>query len=101
MTAILGILLGLAIFAQGWTTDEGPHESMRIRPLFFISAAVILFALLIERFGLVPAIIVAAGVSALSDRETRPWEAVALAACMAFAIWLIFIRLLGLPIPAF
>jgi hypothetical protein len=68
------------------------------RACLAVSGSVLIFALLIERAGLLPAVIATVLVAALGSRASRPRETLILAVCLAAAIALLFVGLLGQPI---
>ena len=71
------------------------------RGLVFISAAILVFAGLVERAGLVPAMFLAVVVSKFADRDNRILGILLYAGVSTLAGWALFIWLLELPIPAF
>jgi hypothetical protein len=79
-----------------------PGDLPRIawRPLAAILAAILAFALVLPRAGLVPASYAAALIAILGNREARPVVHAALPVAIAAICWAIFIAILGLPIPA-
>jgi hypothetical protein len=92
------ILLGAAIVVRAlWTGEAAPLPSMSLRPLLLITLSVLVFAFLLERVGLVPAIAVTVLVSCFGGHEFRWREVVPLAAFLAVASVLIFHVGLGLP----
>ena len=97
--ALLG--LGALIMIQGWREPARamPAQPTAWRAVISVTAALVLFALSIERLGLVVAILLLAGVGALATRALRPLET-ALAALVLIALsWAVFIAGLGLTIP--
>ena len=69
------------------------------RPIIMITLATIAFALLIDRFGLVAAMLVSMTLTALGTPETR-WREYALFAVLMIVIAIaMFIKGLGMPIP--
>ena len=91
--ALIGIGLLLALRALALA---GPAiQRSLVRPQVFILAAIVVFALMIERFGLAPAVFVAAIVAAAASREMRWIEAAALAFALATGTIVLFIYLLG------
>lgn len=68
-----------------------------LRPSLAVTSSVLAFALLIERAGLIPAVIATVLVAALGSRESHPRETVVLAVCLAAAMALLFVGLLGQP----
>jgi hypothetical protein len=99
--SVIMMVLGAAIMAQGLTGRLTESEKIAWRPLFAVSASMAGFALLIERFGVVPAIVAAVALAALGDRGSRPIGTFVLAALLCLGVWLIFAVGLGLPIRAF
>ena len=79
--------------------ENGPKiEQSLYRPQFFILLAIVVFAFLIERLGLAPAIIVVTCVAALASSETRWIETTALAIGLAVLCSVLFVKLLGQPL---
>lgn len=98
----LGILLmvsGAGILAvEGKALESPPFPALAWRALFALTAAILSFAFLIERFGLAPAVMSAVFLSCLAE-EKVPWlKAAAIAVAMATVTATIFVFLLGLPL---
>lgn len=87
-----GILIS-ALFREGSPIEFSP------RPVIWVLASVLVFGLLIQRVGLIIALIAVVAISALGSRESKLWQVVPLSIFMAIACWLIFVRGLGLPMP--
>jgi hypothetical protein len=87
------------LFSSG-PPNEDAEKAVK-RGVILVTVAVLAFALLIERVGMVPAVAVAVFLSALSNRSTSWLTAGTLAICTALACWAIFGLLLGLQIKAF
>ena len=96
-----GIGMGLGVLIA-LTAVGRPGDLPRIawRPLAAILAAILAFALVLPRAGLVPASYAAALIAILGNREARPVVHAALPVAIAAICWAIFIAILGLPIPA-
>lgn len=98
------LLLGGVIAMQGLRErDSGDHEDsdgfVVLRPIVFVTAALVAFGLSIERLGLIVAIVLLMGLGSLASRELRFGEVLlTTAALMALALG-IFIFGLGLTIP--
>jgi putative tricarboxylic transport membrane protein len=95
------LLLGAVVLVMGLRAadaEDGPPAS-GWRPIVLIPAALVVFALSIERLGIVVAGLLLIGIGALAGREFRPLEVVAAAVTLVFFTWLIFIWALGLTIP--
>jgi hypothetical protein len=71
------------------------------RGLIFISAAIILFAVLVDVAGLVPSMFLAVAVSMFADDQARPLSVLIYTVIATFLGWLLFLVGLELPIPAF
>lgn len=67
------------------------------RPCGAIVASVLVFAVLIERGGLIPAVILTVLVASQASRELRPRGALLLALGLAAFVSLIFVGLLAQP----
>jgi len=92
--AVLGALIALpALFRTG------EYPRIEIRPLFAVLGAILVFALVMERFGLVPAIAALTFIAGLADRRLSLLATAALAAVLSTIATLIFRTGLGLPIP--
>jgi hypothetical protein len=95
-------MLGVMILLSGLTkqpTDDGRVGAFAWRPLAIIILAVVLFGVLLPRFGLVVALPVLIIVSAFGGDEFHWVEAIILAAILTVFSWLVFIKGLGLTIP--
>ncbi|TVR06224.1 MAG: tripartite tricarboxylate transporter TctB family protein [Salinarimonadaceae bacterium] len=76
----------------------GALPAVAFRPLLAVTAAVVAFALILPRMGLVTATFIATVVSMIGNDEARP-KTIAITAVVITAVcWTIFIGLLGLPI---
>ncbi len=73
----------------------------RLRPLLFVLAAVAIFALSIERFGLVIAVAATALLSAFASADIRLRETLVLAFVLATGSAALFVYGLSLPISVF
>ena len=97
----LGIVLGalgLVIIGRAFAAGDERVGALQLRPLLVIVVAVCLFGLLIERLGLVVALVAAVVVSAMASREYRPLEVAALAATLAAFSVGVFVYALRLPL---
>jgi hypothetical protein len=97
---VLAIVVGLAIIFLG-LAERGTIPSIAWRQLIAVLAAIAVFGLVIERFGLIPAVFLSVGVSALGDRSSRPVASVMLATGFSVLTWLVFSVGLGVTMPAF
>ena len=99
---LLGLLLlGLGCFLavrSRWTA-ETVDTSIAWRPLLLVLGALVLFALVFEATGLVPAILAAVAVANFAVPENRWTTAVGLGAILAAFAWALFVKALALPLP--
>jgi hypothetical protein len=94
---VLGVL-GLIIIGRALAAGDECVGALQLRPLLVIVVAVCLFGLLIERLGLVVALVAVVVVSAMASREYRPVEVAALAAVLAAFSVGVFVYALRLPL---
>lgn len=80
---------------------DTPPPDLKLRPFVMIGAGLIAFALMLDRFGLVPATLALAVLSALADRPMRPRAIAGTAAVVAAIGYFIFLRAFGLQLDAF
>jgi len=101
--AVLGLLLaltGLLIFLPA-LLRKGPMPRFEGRPLFFVMAGTVAFALSIERLGMVVGIFLLVGLCSSADSKLG-WRArFLLASGLSIAALLIFVYGLGIPIRVF
>ena len=94
-------LMGFGLFFSGrgfWCMRVG-IEPVQLRPLLAILASVGVFALTAERLGLAIASVAAVILASFATREGRFVETIAFAVVLSGAAVLLFVKLLGLPIP--
>lgn len=77
-----------------------PAPTLRLRPLVAVLAAVLVFALLVNRLGLMPATIALVFVAAAAERGYRWKRTALLAVSLAVMAWLIFIVGLQMTLSA-
>lgn len=96
------VALGVAVTVMDMRSPNGEAPGqIQWRALLLICAAVILFAVLVNWAGLVPAMFLAVSVSMLADPAARPLEILGYSLVMTVLGWLLFIQALGLPLSAF
>ena len=101
VSALLG-LTGVAILLRGRIGETALVEPSRWKPLAIVLGAIIIFGLLVERLGLPLSTFVLILVAATASvKFALNWRAVAGAAAIGAICGIVFIRLLGLPIPMF
>ena len=96
-----GILVGfgICIMAVGLRNGETIRGSLSLRVLILQSLSFVLFGLLMEKAGFLPALVALVFVSAASGREFKFVEVSLLTALLTLASWALFIWGLGLPYP--
>lgn len=98
--ALAGLQLGFGavLIYTGFRTDGEPAEPWHLRP-WAVLASIGFFAVTIERMGLIVAVSGLVLIACSANRETKPWEAVALAAGAVAFCWIVFVIALGLTFP--
>jgi hypothetical protein len=95
------VLFGVYLLAQGLRSSETIEGSLSLRALAVLPLSLVLFGLLMDYAGFVPALMVLIVGSAAAGSEFKLIEALLLAAGLtAFAV-VLFIWGLGLPYPLF
>lgn len=98
---VILILLGFGIvLIEGRRSTDALPSIPAVRPLIFIPAAIIAFALTVQRFGLIPSVFVAALISTLADPASKLATSVLIAASVAILSYLVFGYGLGLQVRA-
>ena len=91
--------LGAFVAFRSFVLAVAPLPRLQARPIGVSLLAIVLFALALQRLGLVAAIAVLVLVGAHAARDVRELENMALAAAMILFSVAVFVRLLGLPLP--
>jgi hypothetical protein len=102
---VLGSLLlriGVASIARSLFRDGEPIGAIAWLPMVLVTAATVLFGLLLRAAGLVPAIVVLVLVSAAASVKFRfDWRSLGLMALLVAFCALVFVEGLGLNVPLF
>lgn len=93
------ILFGIFIMGKGLRKKEKIEGNWSIRALIMLPAMIVLFGLLMERAGFVPALAVLIFGSATTSREFRWGEALLLTLVLTLLSVAVFVWGLGLPYP--
>jgi hypothetical protein len=99
---VLGMLLallGLGLVVRAFITTGDPIPRFAVRPLLFVLGATILFGIVIRGTGIVVSVIALVLISAAASRVVVWRSALALAVGLAGGSAIVFVKLLGLPIP--
>lgn len=99
---LLGVLLvcvgGFLAVRSRWTREE-IDTTIAWRPVVLVLGSVVVFALVFDATGLVPAILAAVAVANFAMPDNRWTTAVGLGALLAFFAWALFVKGLALPLP--
>lgn len=97
----IAVLIGLSVFVFALREPGERIQRPEVRSVLFVSASVLIFALLIDKAGMVLTILVSGTICAMADRENTILRSFLLSTGIAASIWLVFVQLLGMPIPVF
>jgi hypothetical protein len=100
-TVLGGILLlfGVYVLARGVRSGERVKGEWGWKPLALIALSIVLFGLLLDRVGMVPATVVTLVIAAAASREFRWKEVLLLALVMTAFSVAVFLYGLKLPYP--
>ena len=98
-----GIVIGFGIWELiiGVLKPDPVQGNWSIRALVILPLGAVVFGILMEAAGFIPALIALVIVSAFAGREFKLWEVAALAVGLTIACTGLFIYGLGLPYPLF
>ena len=91
--------LGVLILGAALVSGPGRLEAWPGRELVVILASLCVFALLLERGGLLLAVAAAVVVSAFANRSQRPLGVLGLTVALMALCWWVFVRQLSLRVP--
>ena len=92
-------LFGIYELIKGVLKPEPIVGNWSARALMVLPLSAVIFGILMEHAGFIPALIVLVYVSALAGPEFKLWEVTALAFGLTVGCWALFIWGLGLPYP--
>ena len=93
------IVLGAWVVARGLRWGDKVKGEWGWKPLAFVVLSIVLFGFLLERFGLVPALVAMFFAAAAGGCEFRFREVLVLAALMCVFSVIVFIWVLKMPYP--
>jgi hypothetical protein len=99
VVAWIVVAMGGAMVVRGALAAPIAIERGRLRPLIAVVGAMVVFGLALEPAGVIAAAVASVAIACLAAPGRSLAETAALAAGLAFVGWLIFVRLLNLPIP--
>jgi len=97
--SILVAVLGLGLVLQAMLAPEPPPAGWRLRPVIAVAAAIVVFALAIERIGLVASSVLLIALAVAARPRVRWIEAAIYVPALTGLTVLIFRVLLKLPLP--
>lgn len=96
---VLILVMGGVLAIDTWlSAADEPKVEIHWRPLLSIGGGLLVFAVTLERLGLVPATFLLVGAAALSQGAFRPLQTIVLAFVLAAGAALLFIFGLGMPL---
>ena len=98
LAILLMVLGGVLVIRSFWGAREG-MESPSLRPTVLILGGSLMFGLLIRPAGLIISVLVMVLIAAMASRRISLMAAVLLSAGLAVGSTLVFVYLLGQPIP--
>ena len=93
------IAFGIAVLLMGVKNNEKIQGNWSIRALIVLPLATVVFGVLMEEAGFIPAMLALIPLSAAAGREFKWLEVAALTIGLTIVCAIGFIRLLGLPYP--
>jgi hypothetical protein len=102
LLSVILVALGIIIMIKGLRSNEGIKGRMTVnawRALIVLPAALMLFGLMVERAGLIPAVLALCFVSAAAGSQFKFVEVLLLTLALTVVSVALFIWGLGLPYP--
>jgi hypothetical protein len=96
---LLQVLIGIAVMLRALVRPGLPLGQFAVAKIALVLGAIVLFGLLLRGLGLIIAIIVIVVLSAYASKNFRWPVALVLAVGIAICSSIIFVLLLGIPIP--
>ena len=92
-------LLGASLSVPAFVIDGERLQRFHLRPLLFVLLSIAAFGIVLSYFGFAAAIVALVLVAGFADPDLRPIQTIGVAAFLVVFSILIFVVLLGLPIP--
>ena len=99
MLGLLQVMIGIAVVLRALVRPGLPLGQFALAKLALVLGAIVLFGLLLRGLGLIIAIIVIVVLSAYASKNFRWPVALVLAVGIAICSAIVFVLLLGIPIP--
>jgi len=93
------VLMGIYCLIQGLLKPEKLPGNWSLRALFILPIATVVFGILMEHAGFIPALVALVFISAYAGSEFKFTEVVLMAIGLTVGSWALFIWGLGLPYP--
>jgi hypothetical protein len=93
------ILFGIYCLIQGLLNPEKLPHNWSARALIILPIATVVFGILMEHGGFIPALIALVFISSYAGSEFKFWEVLIMAIGLTIGSWALFIWGLGLPYP--
>ena len=93
------VLMGVYCLVQGLLKPEKLPGNWSVRALLILPVATVIFGLLMEHVGFIPALIALIFTSAYAGSEFKFIEVLVMAIALTIGSWALFIWGLGLPYP--
>jgi len=94
-------ILGAVIIVEGLKGQSAVPDLPKMRPFLVVIACPIVFSLMIEWAGMVPTVIVTAALARMAEPVKWGWDLVLVPLGLAAMGVFVFIKFLGVAIPAF
>lgn len=101
MPLLLGLLLLLLALWLLWRAAPATLVAPPWRPLLCVAAGMLAWSQLAEPFGFFPAALAQIVITALALPQAQRRQDLLLAVALSVGAYLLFVRVLGLPLPAF
>jgi hypothetical protein len=100
MLSYLIVAVGLIVGARGLTFEGPPIERIQLRPIFFVTASILLFGAIIDYAGLAITTVALTIIAAYARRNVNLRETLLLGAGLALFTIGVFVYALNQPLPA-
>jgi hypothetical protein len=94
------VAIGLFVGFKSFLIDGPPIEAPKVRPMFFVLAAIILFGYMMSYVGLAITAVVLVFVAAYARKNVNILETAIFSVALSIGTILIFVYGLGQPLPA-
>lgn len=98
MIASVLAVMGAILLVRGLAVEGPDVPPLNLRAAVLILGSFLVFALLLDRFGLIVAILAQTAVASFASRESVLWQTLLFGAALAAGSVVLFIWLLGMPV---